>query len=113
MYVTGPNQVYAIDALTGNQVWKYSRPQTRGLEGDAMLGTNRGVAIRDEKVFYVTDNAHLLALHRATGELVWEKTMPEEVQHYGGTMAPLVVKDTVIAGVSGAEPGDTGVHCLL
>ena len=49
MYVTGPNQVYAIDALTGNQIWKYSRPQTRGLEGDAALGTNRGVAIRDEQ----------------------------------------------------------------
>ena len=50
MYVTGPNQVFAIDALTGNQIWKYSRPQTRGLAGDATLGTNRGVAIRDDKV---------------------------------------------------------------
>ena len=108
MYVTGPNQVFAIDALTGGQIWKYSRPQTRGLDGDAVLGTNRGVAIRDDKVFYVTDNAHLLALDRATGELVWEKTMPEEPQHYGGTMAPLVVKDTVIAGVSGADEGIRG-----
>ncbi|SPF38494.1 Pyrrolo-quinoline quinone [Candidatus Sulfopaludibacter sp. SbA4] len=108
MYVTGPNQVFAIDALTGNQIWKYSRPQTRGLEGDASLGTNRGVAIREDKVFYETDNAHLLALRRATGELVWEKTMPEEPQHYGGTMAPLVVGDTVIAGVAGADQGIRG-----
>ncbi len=108
MYVTGPNQVYAIDAFTGNQIWKYSRPQTREIGGDAMLGTNRGVAIRDDKVFYVTDNAHLLALSRATGELVWEKTMPEELQHYGGTLAPLVVNDTVIAGVSGADQGIRG-----
>jgi len=108
MYVTGPNQVFAIDALTGNQIWKYSRSQTRGLDGDAALGTNRGVAIRDDKVFYLTDNAHLLALDRATGELVWEKTMPEEPQHYGGTMAPLVVHDTVIAGVSGADEGIRG-----
>jgi PQQ-dependent dehydrogenase (methanol/ethanol family) len=108
MYVTGPNQVYAIDALTGNQIWKYSRPQTRGLDGDAALGTNRGVAIREGKVFYVTDNAHLLALDRATGELVWEKTMPEEPQHYGGTIAPLVVNGTVIAGVSGADEGIRG-----
>ena len=108
MYVTGPNQVYAIDALTGRQIWKYSRPQTRGLDGDASLGTNRGVAIRDDRVFYETDNAHLLALDRATGELVWEKTMPEEPQHYGGTMAPLVVRDTVIAGVSGADEGIRG-----
>ncbi len=108
MYVTGPNQVFAIDALTGNQIWKYSRPQTLGLDGDASLGTNRGVAIRDGKVFYVTDNAHLLALDRATGEPLWEKTMPEEPQHYGGTLAPLVVKDTVIAGVSGADEGIRG-----
>ena len=113
MYVTGPNQVYAIDALTGRQIWKYSRPQTRGLDGDASLGTNRGVAIRDDRVFYETDNAHLLALDRATGELVWEKTMPAEPQHYGGTMAPLVVRDTVIAGVSGADEGIRGfIACL-
>src|ERR1035438_1137764 len=108
MYVTGPNQVFAIDALTGRQIWKYSRPQTRGLDGDAALGTNRGVAIRDDKVFFQTDNAHLLALDRATGELAWEKTMPEEPQHYGGTAAPLVVNDTVIAGVAGGDHGIRG-----
>jgi len=44
MYITGPNQVLAIDALTGSQIWKYSRPQTRGVDGDAALGTNRGLA---------------------------------------------------------------------
>ena len=108
MYVTGPNQVYAIDAVTGGEIWKYSRPQTSGLVGDASLGTNRGVAIRDDKVFLVTDNAHLIALYRATGTLAWETAMPEESQHYGGTLAPLVVKDTVIAGVSGADEGIRG-----
>ncbi len=108
MYATGPNQVFAIDARTGNEIWKYAQPQTKGLDGDAAMGTNRGVAIRDDKVFFVTDNAHLLALDRATGGLVWEKTMPEETQHYGGTMAPLVVKDTVIAGVAGADEGIRG-----
>ena len=49
----------------------------------------------------VTDNAHLIALNRTTGRLVWETVMPDEPQHYGGTMSPLVVKDMVIAGVSG------------
>ena len=108
MYVTGPNQVYAIDALTGAEIWKYSRPQTRGLVGDAALGTNRGVAIRDDKVFFVTDNAHLIAIDRASGSQVWETAMPEEPQHYGGTLAPLVVKDKVLAGVSGADEGIRG-----
>ena len=33
MYVTGPNQAYALDAATGRMIWKYSRPQTEGLGG--------------------------------------------------------------------------------
>src|SRR5205085_2544709 len=68
LYVTGPSQVFALDAVTGNALWQYSRPPTASLMGDAKLGTNRGVAIRGDKVFFVTDNAHLLALDRATGK---------------------------------------------
>jgi PQQ-dependent dehydrogenase (methanol/ethanol family) len=108
LYTTAPNQVIAIDALTGNLIWKFSRPQTRGMTGDASLGTNRGVAIREDKVFFETDNAHLLALDRATGELVWEKPVYEEPQQYGGTMAPLIVKDNVVVGVAGADQGIRG-----
>ncbi len=110
LYVTGPNQVFAIDALTGNPIWHYSRPASAGMVGDARLGTNRGVAIRNGKVFFVTDNAHLLALDRATGKLLWETPMAPAAkeQHYGGTMAPLIVNDTVIAGVSGADEGIRG-----
>ena len=96
LYVTGPNQVFALDALTGEALWHYSRPASTGLVGDARLGTNRGVAILRDKVFFVTDNAHLLALDRATGKLLWETPMaPDEHQPYGGTIAPLIVNDTV------------------
>lgn len=108
MYVTGPNQAYAIDATTGRLIWKYSRPQTRGLVGDASLGTNRGMAILGNKVFMVTDNAHLLALNRITGTLVWDEYMPEEPQHYGSTISPLIINDTVLAGVSGGDWGMRG-----
>ena len=108
MYVTGPHQAFALDALTGRQIWEYSRPRTPGLVGDASLGTNRGMAILRDKVFMVTDDAHLIALNRTTGKLVWEAVMPDEPQHYGSTVAPLVVKDMVIAGVSGADWGIRG-----
>ena len=111
LYVTGPNQVFALDALTGNALWHYSRPPSPGMVGDARLGTNRGVAILRDKVFFVTDNAHLLALDRATGKLLWETPMApasDEHHHYGGTMAPLIVNDTVIAGVAGADDGIRG-----
>ena len=110
LYVTGPNQVYALDALRGNAIWQYSRPASTGMLGDAKLGSNRGVAILRDKLFFVTDNAHLLALDRATGDLVWEKPIAAEVegQHYGGTLAPLIVNDTVMVGVSGADEGIRG-----
>jgi PQQ-dependent dehydrogenase (methanol/ethanol family) len=110
MYVTGPNQALALDALTGRVIWKYSRPRTAGLIGDASLGTNRGVAILGDKVFMSMDNAHLIALNRITGSLVWDVYMPEEPQHYGSTVAPLAVKDMIIAGVSG---GDRGIRGFL
>lgn len=110
MYITGPNQVLALDALSGRQLWKYSRPRTAGLIGDASLGTNRGVAIYADKVFFSTDNAHLLALNRVTGALVWDVYMPLEPQKYGSTVAPLIVNDTVVAGVSG---GDRGIRGFL
>jgi PQQ-dependent dehydrogenase (methanol/ethanol family) len=110
LYVTGPNQVFAIDALTGGELWQYSRPPSTGLVGDARLGTNRGVALLRDKIFFVTDNAHLLALDRATGKLLWEATMaPDTTGHYyGGTIAPLIVHDTVVAGVSGGDEGIRG-----
>jgi len=108
MYITGPGSVYALDALTGREIWSYSRPRTPGLVGDASLGTNRGVAILGDKVFMTTDNAHLIALNRITGRPVWEQVMPDEPQHYGSTVAPLVVKDMVVAGVAGGDWGIRG-----
>ena len=110
MYVTGPNEVFALDPRTGHQIWHYARPRSTDLVSDASLGTNRGVAVLGDHVFMVTDNARLIALHRVTGRPVWEVVMPDEAQRYGGTMAPLIVKDMVIAGVSG---GDWGIRGFL
>ena len=108
MYVTGPNQVFALDAATGQQIWHYSRPRTPGLVSDPSLGTNRGVAILGGNVFMVTDNAHLIAINRTTGRLVWEAVMWDEPQKYGGTVSPLIVKDMVVAGVAGGDWGIRG-----
>ena len=108
MYATGPNQAMALDARTGTPIWLYKRPRTEGLVSDPSLGTNRGVAVLGDKIYMVTDDARLIALNRATGALVWETYMPEEKQKYGGTVAPLIVKDKVIAGVAGGDWGIRG-----
>ena len=84
-------------------------PRTPGLRGDAAIGFNRGVAVLGPRVFLVTDNAHLVAVSRVNGALLWEVVLPENTAlPYGGTMAPLVVGDLVIAGVSGGDEGIRG-----
>jgi len=108
MYVTAVNAVWALDARTGRQVWHYSRPRTKGLVGDPAAGINRGVAILGDRVFLQTDHAHLIALHRLTGQLLWDVEMADYRQHYGATGAPLVVNDLVVAGVSGGDEGNRG-----
>lgn len=80
MYVTGPNSLYALDSLSGREIWHYRRPRTPGLTGDGATAINRGVAVLEDKVFLVTDNAHLLAVNRITGRPVWEQEMPKEHQ---------------------------------
>lgn len=110
MYATGPQQAYALDARTGEPIWSYARQRTPGVVGDASLASNRGLAILGDKLFMVTDDAHLIALNRTTGRPVWEAVMPDKPMHYGGTVAPLVVKDMVIAGVAG---GDWGIRGFL
>jgi PQQ-dependent dehydrogenase (methanol/ethanol family) len=108
MYVTAANNVWALDARTGQEVWHFSRARTQGLVGDAAGGINRGVAILGDRVFLETDHAHLVALHRVTGELLWDVEMADFRQHYGATSAPLVVNDLVVAGVSGGDEGSRG-----
>ncbi len=110
MYVTSVNEAYALDARSGREIWHYSRPRSQGLAGDAASGINRGVAVLGDRVFMVSDNAHLFALHRFTGQLIWDAEMADSRQNYGSTSAPLVVNDMVLAGVSG---GDEGVRGFL
>jgi PQQ-dependent dehydrogenase (methanol/ethanol family) len=109
MYITATNQVSAIDAATGREIWRFARPRSTGLRGDAAIGFNRGAAVLGGRVFLVTDNAHLVAVSRVNGALLWEVVLPENTQlPYGGTMAPLVVGNLVIAGVSGGDEGIRG-----
>lgn len=110
MYVTGPNQVYALDGRTGSEIWKYSRPRSvaSAISGDAAKGANRGVAVLGNHVFFITDNAHLICLQKLTGALLWEVPLAEQPGRYGGTSAPLIAGDLVIAGVSGGDEGIRG-----
>lgn len=108
MYVTNANECYALDAGSGRQLWHFQRPRTRGLVGNAAGGMNRGVALAGDKVYMVTDNAHLLALNRADGEVAWEIEMADWHKNYNATSAPIIVGNLVITGTAGGEEGARG-----
>jgi len=108
MYITGPNEAYALDAGTGRQIWAFRTPRTPGLLSEAGGGANRGVAVAGDRVFMITDNAHLLALDRKSGRKLWDVTMADTKDGYSASAAPLVIGDLVLSGVAGGEEGARG-----
>jgi alcohol dehydrogenase (cytochrome c) len=100
-------RVYALDAATGNLLWKYEVKLPEDLpELARRIPRNRGAALYQDKVYVGTLDARLIALNAKTGELAWEKTIVDKGEGYFVTMAPLAVKGKIILGISG--PGEMG-----
>jgi alcohol dehydrogenase (cytochrome c) len=109
MYVTAVNSVFALDAANGRQLWAYRRPQTPGILGEAAGGANRGVGVGADRVLMMTDNAHLLALDKTSGKLLWDVAMTDwPKSQYSASGAPLVIGNLVVTGVAGGEEGARG-----
>jgi alcohol dehydrogenase (cytochrome c) len=108
MYVTSANECYALDAGSGREIWHYQRPRTKGLIGNAAGGVNRGASVAGDRLFMVTDHAHVIALNKFTGALLWETEMADWHQNYNATGAPLPVGNLVVTGTSGGDEGVRG-----
>jgi len=107
MYITTPgNQVLALDAASGDLLWRYRRE----LPEDVLNfhPTNRGVALSGDRVYFGGVDAFLVALDAASGELVWETAVEDYKHGYYLTLAPLVVHGKVMVGISGGELGVRG-----
>lgn len=112
MFITTPGaQVFALDARTGEQIWRYRRQ----LPPDLMQlhPTNRGVGLHQDKVLVATVDAFVVALDARTGEVVWETAVEDYRRGYYMTLAPLVVNGNVMVGVSGGEMGIRGFVIAL
>ncbi|HYL10106.1 MAG TPA: PQQ-dependent dehydrogenase, methanol/ethanol family [Candidatus Acidoferrales bacterium] len=108
MYVTGAeNHAYAVDARTGRTLWHYQRALPEKLR--ACCGhVNRGFAMNGDKLYMATLDAHVVALHSKTGNVVWDTEAADYTKGHSFTVAPLAVKDKIIVGVSGGEFGVRG-----
>jgi len=109
MYVTNTNTVIALDAGSGARLWEFSRPPTPGLTGNARSpGNNRSVTVAGDRVFMQTDHAHLVALNRHTGQVIWDTEMADFRANYNATGSLLAVENLVVAGTAGGEEGVRG-----
>lgn len=108
MYITEPpSNVVALDAETGRPYWRYKRALPSKI--NVCCGqVNRGVAMLGDRVFVGTVDAHLVALDAKTGAVLWDVTVADYKTGHSITVAPLVVKDMIVCGISGGEYGIRG-----
>ena len=95
LYFTVPDNVWAVDARFGREIWHYQRTS----EGDHI--GNRGVGMYKNWLYFTTPDAHLVCLDAKDGSVRWIVELADPKLGYFSTMAPLVIRDHVIVGVSG------------
>lgn len=95
LYFTAPDNVWAVDARFGRQIWHYERHS----EGDHI--GNRGLGMYKDWLYFTTPDAHLVSLNAKDGSVRWIVEIADSKLGYFSTMAPLVIRDHVVVGVSG------------
>ena len=105
--VQPPNVVVALDAANGTIFWTY--PYNPAPSARLCCGRiNRGLAILGNTLFMGTIDGNLLALDARDGHVMWMTPVGRPEAGYSVTVAPLIVKDKVIAGPAGGEYGISG-----
>ena len=107
LFITTPhNHVMAVNAVTGDLLWRYVRELPE--DQVQMHPTNRGVALYDDLVLMATADCYVVALDAKTGDVVWETRIENYESGYYMTLSPLVASGKVMVGVSGGEFGIRG-----
>ena len=103
LYFTIPDNVWAVDARSGHQIWHVTYPPNKGFH----IG-HRGISMYKDSLYFTTPDAHLLCLNAKDGAIRWNVVIADSHQGYWATMAPLIVGNHVIVGVSGDFDNLTG-----
>jgi alcohol dehydrogenase (cytochrome c) len=98
LYFTIPDHVFAIDARSGRQIWHF----TWSSKGGWHLG-NRGAGMYGDWLYFETPDCNLVSLNRKDGTERWHKQICDLDRFYTATVAPVVIDNHVIVGVSGDD----------
>jgi len=93
LYVTTPDNVWAMDARDGRELWHYFW-RTKGSTPIA----NRGAGIWNDNLYFVPPDNYFVSLDAKTGKERWHKEHADFDQQYFSTMAPIVVDNHLILG---------------
>ncbi len=110
MYTSGSwSIVYAIDARTGKQLWKWDPEVPKATAQKACCDVvNRGVALYNGRVYVGTLDGRLASLDAESGKVLWQTVTVDQTQNYTITGAPRIVKGKIIVGNGGGEYGVRG-----
>jgi len=90
MYVTNHDSTVALDAVTGEQIWKQTFEYDPGVPGTVCCGNhNRGPAIYNGRLYRTTLDAYIIALDLKTGEEIWRSQAADWKEGYSMTVAPI------------------------
>jgi alcohol dehydrogenase (cytochrome c) len=96
LYFSTPDNAWAVDAHSGQQIWHYFWKTKGGIH----IG-NRGVGIYRNWLFFVTPDNYLVSLDALTGKERWHTEIADVKQEYFSTSAPIVVGNHVLVGTGG------------
>jgi alcohol dehydrogenase (cytochrome c) len=103
LYISVPDNVWAVDAHSGHQLWHYTYPTNKGFH----IGS-RGVSMYGDWLYFMTPDSHLICLDAKDGKVRWNIVVADSEKGYWTTMSPLIVGNHVIVGVSGDFDNLTG-----
>jgi len=93
LYVTSPDNVWALDAHDGRELWHYFWKT----KGGTHIG-NRGVAMWGNYLYFVTPDDYFVSLDARTGKERWHKEAAPFSQQYFMTSAPMTVGNHIMVG---------------
>jgi alcohol dehydrogenase (cytochrome c) len=93
LYVTAPDNTWAMDARDGRVYWQYFWKT----KGGTHIG-NRGVGMWRNAIFFETPDNYLVSLDAKTGKERWHVEIADFDEQYFSTVAPIVVDDHVLVG---------------
>jgi alcohol dehydrogenase (cytochrome c) len=72
LYITAPDNLWALDARSARQLWHYTYAKNDGFH----IG-HRGVAVYQDLVYLTTPDAHLVALDARDGKEKWDVVLAD------------------------------------